>query len=79
MRTVVKKEMDIDDFLYQSAMGPITVRDVLYGYGQEIESSGNDFYAHKTGYTRKALTMLLLFLRLSWYRQFRNPSLRVQE
>jgi hypothetical protein len=59
MRTVVKKEMDIDDFLYLSPMGPITVRDVLYGYGQEIEGSGNDFYAHKTGYTQKALTVLL--------------------
>lgn len=59
MRTVVEKQMDIDDVLYQSAMGAVTVRDVLYGYGPEIESSGNDFYAHKTGYTRKALIALL--------------------
>lgn len=59
MLTVVKKELDIDDFLYQSAMGPVTVRDVMYGYGPEIERSGNDFYAHKTGYTRKALIALL--------------------
>ena len=29
MRIVVKKEMDIDDFLYESAIGPIAVRDVL--------------------------------------------------
>jgi hypothetical protein len=59
MRTVAQKDLDIDDFLYQSAMGPITVRDVIYGYGAEIERSGNDFYAHKTGFTCKALHVML--------------------
>lgn len=60
MRTVVQQGLDIDDFLYQSLAGPITVRDVIYGYGLEIETSGNDFYAHKTGFTRKSLTATLL-------------------
>lgn len=60
MRTVVEKGLDIDDVLYQSGMGPITVRDVIYGYGVEIESSGNDFYAHKTGFTPKSLQAILL-------------------
>ena len=55
MQKVVSAGMDIDDFLYQSALGPISVRDVLYGLGSEIERSGNDFYAHKTGFTCKAL------------------------
>jgi len=59
MKTVVEKELDIDDFLYQSPAGPITVRDVIYGYGVEIERSGNDFYAHKTGFTAKSLTTAL--------------------
>ena len=52
---MVEKNLDIDDFLYQSPEGPITVRDVIYGYGAEIERSGNDFYAHKTGFTKKSL------------------------
>jgi SAM-dependent methyltransferase len=55
MQIVVKNNLDIDDFLYESPMGPITVRDVFYGHGGEIERSGADFYAHKTGFTRKAL------------------------
>src|ERR1044071_4696662 len=37
MRTVVEKNLDIDDVLYQSSAGPIMVRDVIYGYGREIE------------------------------------------
>jgi hypothetical protein len=59
MRTVVAKSLDIDDVLYVSPAGPITVRDTIYGYGVEIERSGNDFYAHKTGFTRKSLIGML--------------------
>lgn len=59
MRTVVEKNLDIDDVLYQSPAGPIMVRDVIYGYGREIEESGNDYYAHKTGFTRKSLEGVL--------------------
>jgi SAM-dependent methyltransferase len=60
MQTVVKRGLDIDDLLYQSPAGPITVRDVLYGLGTEIERSGNDFWAHKTGFTKKSLTAMLV-------------------
>ena len=59
MHTVAQKDLDIDDFLYQSPAGPITVQDVIYGYGKEIETSGNDFYAHKTGFTQKSLRAVL--------------------
>jgi hypothetical protein len=59
MRQVVQKSMDIDDVLYQSPAGPITVRDVFYGYGVDIERSGNDFMAHKTGFTQKSLVRML--------------------
>lgn len=55
MRATVERGLDINDALYQSPAGPITVADVVYGYGFEIERSGNDFYAHKTGFTRKSL------------------------
>ena len=60
MQTVVRRGLDVDDFLYESPAGPITVRDVLYGYGVEIERSGNDFWAHKTGFTKKSLTAMLV-------------------
>ncbi len=60
MQTVVKRGLDVDDLLYQSPAGPITVRDVLYGLGSEIERSGDDFWAHKTGFTKKSLTAMLV-------------------
>ncbi len=59
MKTYVEKKMDVEDVLYQSGAGPIMVRDVLYGFGKEIERSGVDFYAHKTGFSQKTLTKAL--------------------
>jgi len=59
MQHVVKSGMDIEDVLYVSSAGPITPRDVLYGYGAEIERSGQDFFAHKTGFTEKSLYRVL--------------------
>jgi SAM-dependent methyltransferase len=56
---VIERKLDIDDVLYQSPLGPIMVRDVIYGLGKEIEQSGVDFYAHKTGFTRKSITAAL--------------------
>lgn len=59
MQIVIQRGLDIGDILYQSPAGPITVMDVIYGYGNEIESSGIDFYAHKTGFTQKSLMAAL--------------------
>ncbi len=55
MRVTIERSLDVDDVLYKSQAGPITVLDVLYGYGIEIERSGQDFFAHKTGFTEKSL------------------------
>lgn len=60
MRVSVEKDLDIDDILYESAAGPIMVLDVLYGYSVEIKRSGQDFFAHKTGFTQKSLKNALL-------------------
>lgn len=59
MRVAVEKNLDINDVLYQSPAGPIMVLDVIYGYSVEIERSGQDFYAHKTGFTQKSLLSAL--------------------
>jgi len=59
MRIAVKNDLDIDDVLYQSPAGPITVRDVIYGHAGEIEHSGQDFFAHKTGFSDKSLRKIL--------------------
>jgi len=55
----VHSGMDIDDVLYESASGPITVLDVIYGWGKQIEKTGVDFYAHKTGFTESSLILTL--------------------
>jgi SAM-dependent methyltransferase len=66
MRATVAKNLDIDDILYQSDAGPITVRDVIYGYDVEIAQSGNDFFAHKTGFTQKSLLLFLEKAGFPW-------------
>ena len=60
MRVAVQKDLDVEDVLYHSDVGPIRVLDVLYGHAKEIEDSGEDFYAHKTGFSAKSLYNALL-------------------
>ena len=59
MERCVVEGLDVEDVLYDSASGPITVCDVLYGFGKQIESSGVDFFAHKTGFTARSLRAAL--------------------
>jgi len=59
MRELIEKNLDLEDVLYVSPAGPIMVLDVIYGYSVEIERSGHDFYAHKTGFTQKSLLRVL--------------------
>lgn len=59
MRTVAEKNLDIEDALYDAPAGAIRVRDVLYGLASKIESSGVDFFAHKTGFSPASLTRAL--------------------
>ena len=59
MNIVATRNLDVEDVLYASQAGPVKVRDVLYGYGPEIERSGHDFFAHKTGFSRASLTRAL--------------------
>lgn len=59
MRIAVERNLDIEDVLYQNRTGPpVTVKDVLYGFGEEIARSGNPYYAHKTGFTPKSLVQI---------------------
>ncbi len=59
MRAVIEDGLDVDDVLYVSAAGPILISDVIYGSHVEIERSGQDFYAHKTGFTVNSLVKTL--------------------
>ena len=59
MTTMLENGLDIEDPLYQSPAGPVSAHDVIYGFGPEIEKSGQDFMAHKTGFTQKSLLATL--------------------
>jgi SAM-dependent methyltransferase len=60
IRVVAQHHLDVDDVLYESFGRPIRVRDVIYGYSAEIERTGNDFFAHKTGFTSNSLVNLVV-------------------
>lgn len=58
LRAMVERGLDVEDALYQSRSGPISVRDVLYGLGSAI-ASGKVYFAHKTGFTMRSLRKAL--------------------
>ena len=59
IKLLAHNDMDIEQEVYKSPAGAINAHDVFYGYGPEIEASGQDFYAHKTGFTRDSLLRAL--------------------
>ena len=77
MRKVVTERLDLDDTLYKAPIGSVSVRDVIYGYGPEIEKSGHDYYAHKTGFTPKSLAKVI---KKSGFKQvfIANTSLEIR-
>jgi protein O-GlcNAc transferase len=48
----------LNDAAYNSAAGPITPLDILYGHSAAL-AAGHHFMAHKTGFTEKSLTQAL--------------------
>lgn len=54
-KKMIRDGLDLEDELYVSPAGPITIRDVIYGSARLIEQGGNDFMLHKTGFTHKSL------------------------
>ena len=60
IKHVVQNNMDLDDQLYVSPSGPIMVRDVFFGYSVQVEKLGNEFFAHKTGFSPKSLAKFLV-------------------
>lgn len=60
IRHVSANNLELDDVLYETGAGfAITALDMIYGWGREIERSGQDFYAHKTGFTQNTLQKAL--------------------
>ncbi len=55
MKMAVERDLDMDDPLLQAPEGYLSVRDIIYGWGEKIEQSGCDFFAHKTGFSQNSL------------------------
>jgi SAM-dependent methyltransferase len=71
---ILSRKLDIDDVLYDSSAGPIRVLDVIYGYGRQIEASGVDFYAHRTGFTRKSIAEALRQANFPYWAFFKGRN-----
>ena len=57
---MLRGNLDINDTWYRTGQGhPITFHDVLFGWGEQV-SRGNEYYAHKTGFTARSLSEALL-------------------
>jgi len=59
MNAVVQHNLGLRDVLYQSAVGPIRVLDVLWGWQKQIARSSYNYYAHKIGFSQDMLGRLL--------------------
>lgn len=59
IREAVARHLELRSELYTSPAGPITVHDVIYGFGEEIRRTGNPYYAHKCGFTADSLVEAL--------------------
>ncbi len=52
---MARRGSDLDDILYESPAGPISVNDVIYGSAKMIAAAGDDFMAHKNAFSPKTL------------------------
>ena len=60
IRAMIERGLDLDDVLYKTDSGiPVLVRDVFYGWGIQMETSGQEYFAHKTGFTQNSLEAIL--------------------
>lgn len=59
IKLLANMDLDLEQEIYKSPAGPVSAHDMIYGYGPEIEASGRDFYAHKTGFSADTLVRAL--------------------
>lgn len=59
LKRVTDRGADLDDTAYEGPSGPVSAHDMLWGYGPELEKSGEHHYAHKCGFTRNSLARAL--------------------
>lgn len=78
IRMVASEGRDLEDVIYLCSAGPIKVLDVFYGLGRQIEKSGEEFYAHKTGFSESSLRMYLQAAGFSSVQARSEPVLNIR-
>jgi SAM-dependent methyltransferase len=58
IKMTLERNLDLDDTLYVSPGGPISLHDMMYGFGEYVKS-GNEFMQHKCGFSPKTLERAL--------------------
>ena len=60
IKLLAEKDLDIEDVIYRTRQNvPIRALDMLYGWQRQIRTSGVEYFAHKTGFTRQSLVRVL--------------------
>jgi hypothetical protein len=55
LSAMFRRGLELDGAIYQSPSGPIRVADALWGFQRQIRLSGQDYYAHRWGFSRRLL------------------------
>jgi hypothetical protein len=66
MVTVAEGNLDLDAVLYEAPVGPIRVRDVLWGWQAQVERSGQPYYGHRIGFCKNTLGKALRVARFAY-------------
>lgn len=74
LERMVLKRHEPDDVLYHSAAGPIRYCDVIYGHTDTLAQTGQDYHAHKTGFSPKLLHKCLHRAGFTWFSVQPLPS-----
>lgn len=60
IRAVTQGSLELTDPLYRLGDGtPISGHDIMYGWGKQVKESGCEFFAHKCGFSQRALISVL--------------------
>jgi len=59
-KAVLEDEIDLEGALYEAPVGTVSPLDTIYGYSKIIQASGNDYFAHKTGFSPLTLQRALV-------------------
>jgi hypothetical protein len=58
-RSMLERDLELNDIYYRSPSGPVTFHDTIYGYSKAM-AGGNLFYAHRCGFTVYTLGAAML-------------------